>query len=200
MKRVKKRSLTPNVERDNNENEVKESKFKNKRVLLTTGGTILKPDEVRQLKGLGLIPSNGIIFDSELEAEYYRDILQPRELAGEIEVKRQPKFLLVKEFEKGGVKYRPIYYIPDFLVTYEGGSSEAVDVKGFQTETFNLKRKLFDYTYPNVRLLVMKRVKKYGGWITVEEYMERKRQDRKQRRSLVTSTRRERKRHGAESG
>lgn len=198
--KVKKRTLTPDVESDNNDNGTKQSKFNNKRVLLTAGGSILKPDEVRQLKGLGLIPSNGMIFDSELEAEYYRDILHPRELTGEIKVQLQPKFQLIKEFEKDGVKYRPIHYIPDFLVTYQDGISEAVDVKGFHTETFNLKRKLFDYTYPNIRLLVMKRVRKYGGWITAEQYMERKRQDRTQYRSLVSRTRKGRKRHGAESG
>lgn len=189
MAKVKKRRIESNVE--DIEAEPKESKFKNKRVMLTPGGTILKPDEVKEIRRLGIMPS-GIIFDSEMEAVYYRDVLLPRELAGEIEVTLQPKFVLIKEFEKNGVKYRPITYIPDFLVKYTDGSpAEAIDVKGMQTETFNLKRKLFDFVFPDIRLLVMKRVRKFGGWITVEEYTARKKQDRKLNRSLASSRVRE---------
>lgn len=190
---AKKRVMPADVE--DIEKEPKESKFHNKRVWLTPGGAILKQDELRDLRRLGLIPTDGIVFDSTMEAEYYRDVLQPRELAGEIEVTLQPKFVLINAFEKDGVKYRPITYIPDFLATYPDGCKEAIDVKGMQTETFNLKRKLFDFVFPDIKLLVMKRVRKYGGWIQAEEYTARKKQERRQNRSISTSRkpRRERK-------
>lgn len=187
MAMVKKRRFVSDVE-DIERGTI--SKYKNKRCLLTIGGSILKPEHLNELRGLGMIPS-GITFDSEMEAEYYRDVLLPMELAGEVEVKLQPKFVLIKEFEKGGVKYRPITYSPDFLVNYVGGRSEAIDVKGMQTETFNLKKKLFDFVFPDINLLIIKRVKKYGGWVTVEEYTSRRKQERSKDRSQLRSRSRE---------
>lgn len=167
----------------------KASKYKNKRVILTDTGAILKPEHVKQLRGMGLNPpANSHTFDSELEAEYYRDVLLPRVRSGEIEVKLQPKFVLLKEFTKDAVTYRPITYIPDFLVTYLDGTIEAVDVKGFQNDVFLLKRKLFDAVFPDVKLLILKRVNKYGGWLTVEEYKAHKRREQKEYRSLGTRT------------
>lgn len=166
----------------------KESKYKNKRVLLTDSGTILKPDHLNQLRGMGMMPQ-GENFDSELEAVYYRDVLLPQVLAGKIEVQRQPKYVLLKEFIKDGITYKPIIYIPDFLVKYlDDGRVEAIDVKGFQNDVFLLKRKLFDAVFPDVKLLILKRVNKYGGWITVEEYAAAKRRERKEYRSLSSRT------------
>lgn len=166
----------------------KKSKYNNKRVILTDSGTILKPDHIKQLRSLGLSPQNGLNFDSELEAEYYRDVLLPRTLTGEITVQLQPKFVLLKEFVKDGVTYKPIHYIPDFLVTYTDGCVEAIDVKGFQNDVFLLKRKLFDAVFPDVKLLILKRVHKYGGWITVEDYAAHKRRERKEYRSVSSRT------------
>lgn len=178
---------------------VKESKYKNKRVLLTDAGTILKPELIQQLGRMGLTPQTGEKFDSELEAVYYRDELIPRIIAGEIEVTRQPKFEILKGFTKDGTIFKPIFYIPDFLVKYVvGGKIEAVDVKGFQNDVFLLKRKLFDAMYPDIKLLILKRVHKYGGWITVEEYAAHKKRERKEYRSLTSRTSR-RQRHGTDS-
>lgn len=187
MKKAKKRRIDTDVEIL--QYETKESKFNNKRCLLTAGGAILKPDEVKDLKRFGVTPS-GIMFDSEMEAEYYRDVLLPRELDGEIQVTLQPRFVLLRQFEKKGKKYRAITYSPDFMVEYmDGKPAEAIDVKGMQTEIFNIKRKLFDAAFPDINLLVMKRVRKFGGWITAEEYTARKKQERSQHRSVVSRTR-----------
>lgn len=187
MEKAKKRDIAPNVEII--QEAPKESKFKNKLCLLTAGGAILKPDEVKDMKRFGITPT-GIIFDSQMEAEYYRDVLLPRELDGEIEVTLQPPFVLQPNFEKFGVKYRPITYIPDFRVKYmDGRPDEVIDVKGMATETFIMKRKMFDFHYPEIRLLVIKRVRKFGGWMTVEEYAARKKQERRQDRSVVSRTR-----------
>lgn len=50
-------------------------------------------------------------------------------------------------------------YIVDFELTYPDGSIELVEVKGFATETYRLKRKLLEATYlvehPGVRYLVV---------------------------------------------
>lgn len=167
----------------------KVSKYRNKRVLMTDSGTILKPEHIARLRAMGLVPQSGESFDSELEAEYFRDVLMPRVLAGEIEVTRQPKFVLLKEFEKNGIRYKPIIYIADFLVKHVvSGKIEAVDVKGFQNDVFLLKRKLFDAVFPDVELLIMKRIHKFGGWITLEEYAAHKKRERKEYRSLASRT------------
>lgn len=163
----------------------KKSKYNNKRVLLTDSGQILKPEHIRRLNGMGIASLTGQTFDSELEAEYYRDVLLPRVLAGEIEVERQPKFTLLHGFEKDGMTYKPITYSPDFLLKYiEDGRVETIDVKGFQNDVFLLKRKLFDAVFPAIKLIILKRVNKYGGWITVEEYAAHKRRERKEYRSI----------------
>lgn len=158
----------------------KPSKFNNKKVLLTDSGVILK-------RGKGIVP-DGEMFDSELEAEYYRDVLLPRVLAGEIEVVRQPKFRIMPGFTKKGVTYRDRFYIPDFLVEYADGRQEAIDVKGFADAMFLIKKMLFDGAYPDIPLLILKRVRKYGGWITAEEYAAHKKRERKDYRSLGTRT------------
>lgn len=50
------------------------------------------------------------------------------------------------------------YYI-DFVITHNDNSLEYVEVKGFETETWRLKWKLFEALYgnqPNVKLTVVK--------------------------------------------
>lgn len=175
----KRRILETDVEQP-----TKKSKYNNKRVLLTDSGTILKPEHIQKIKSMGLVPTSGEAFDSELEAVYYRDVLLPRVLAGEIVVQRQPKFVLLPEFTKDGQTFRAIHYVADFLVNYADGRIEAIDVKGFADSVFLLKRKLFDAVYPDIKLLVLKRVNKYGGWITTEEYAQRKKMEKKQMRAL----------------
>ncbi|MCK6203944.1 DUF1064 domain-containing protein [Bacillus infantis] len=112
---------------------------------------------------------DGIKFDSVNESKYYL-LLQEKVERGEIAgFSLQPKFLLQDKFEKDGRKFRKIEYVADFEVVHLDGSLEIVDVKGVETEAFKIKRKLFEKKYP-YRLSLMKHVKKFGGWITVEEW------------------------------
>lgn len=186
----KRRDLQKLVE----ESEEKQSKYKNKRSLLTASGSILKPEHIKQMKSMGFSPEGGEMFDSELEAVYYRDVLLPRVLSGEIEVTRQAKFRIVPGFTKYGLTYRDRYYIPDFLVKYADGRMEAIDVKGHADQVFLMKRMLFDAAYPDIPLLIVKRVNKFGGWITVEEYAAHKKRERKETRALATRSNRPRRR------
>lgn len=160
-----------------------QSKFKNKRGLLTESGIILKPEDMRRLHEMGMTPT-GTIFDSVLEAEYYRDVLLPQVKAGKFEVSLQHEFIVQERFVKKGKSHKPIIYVPDFLVKYPDGKLEAIDVKGMQTDVFIMKRKMFDFHYPDIDLLVIKRVIKYGGWIEVDDYDKRKKQERKEIRAL----------------
>lgn len=77
---------------------------------------------------------NGITFDSKAERSYYLELLklQKSNLIESFEL--QPKIRLTLS---------EILYKPDFKVTYKNGKVEYVDVKGFQTPVFKLKKKLW---------------------------------------------------------
>ena len=46
-------------------------------------------------------------------------------------------------------------YVMDFLVFYADGSCEGIEVKGFETETWKIKKKLFDDEYEWLTLRIV---------------------------------------------
>ena len=89
---------------------------------------------------------DGIRFDSKKEAEFYAK-LKLRERAGEIShLRLQPRYLLQEAFKHEGKQYREIEYIADFEYI-ENGETVVVDVKGFKTAVYMIKKKLFLYKY-----------------------------------------------------
>ena len=94
------------------------------------------------------------VFDSILEAKRYKE-LKILERNGEIKnLELQPHFLLQENFKKNGKAYRKIEYIADFKYE-ENGQVIVEDVKGKETEVFKLKRKMFEYNYPNLSLKII---------------------------------------------
>lgn len=97
---------------------------------------------------------DGLTFDSKAEALYYSE-LKLRQKSGEISFFRtQPRYRLLDSFEKDGKKHRPIDYIADFEIHHKDGSIEVVDVKGYKTEVFRIKEKLFNKKYPHKLTLI----------------------------------------------
>lgn len=91
---------------------------------------------------------DGIRFDSKKEAEFYAE-LKLREKVGEItHLRLQPRYLLQEAFRHEGKQYREIEYVADFEYI-ENGITVVVDVKGFRTAVYMIKRKLFLYRYGN---------------------------------------------------
>ena len=77
---------------------------------------------------------DGIKFDSQKEAEYYKE-LKLRLQAGDIKgFCRQAEFVLANN----------VRYKADFVIFNDDGTADIVDVKGFKTETYKLKKKLFE--------------------------------------------------------
>lgn len=89
---------------------------------------------------------DGIRFDSKKEAEFYAE-LKLREKAGEItHLRLQPRYLLQEAFKHEGKQYREMEYVADFEYI-ENGVTVVIDVKGFKTAVYMLKKKLFLYKY-----------------------------------------------------
>jgi len=95
---------------------------------------------------------DGILFDSQLEADYYNELkLQLK--AGTIRgFCRQPEFVLVEGF----AGRKPITYRADFIVFNLDGTAEIIDTKGFETETFRIKHKQFLNKFPGLKIKVVK--------------------------------------------
>lgn len=96
-------------------------------------------------------------FDSKAEVRYYDFVIKPMVISEQIyNLEYHKSYEIQPAFEKNGKKYRKISYEADFVITYHTGRVEVVDVKGFSTDIFKLKQKLFEYKYPDMTIkLVM---------------------------------------------
>lgn len=100
---------------------------------------------------------DGIKFDSQLEANRYCE-LKILERAGEIkDLRRQIKFELQPSYIKNNKSIQPINYIADF-VYYDVNKKKFIveDTKGYKTETYKLKKKIFEYVYPDMEITEIK--------------------------------------------
>lgn len=96
---------------------------------------------------------NGKVFDSKKEAKRYLELIK-LEQAGLIkDLETQKKFLLLDTFKKNGKTYKQISYYADFVYTSVYEKKTIVeDVKGVRTEGYKIKRKLFEFIYPNLTI------------------------------------------------
>lgn len=89
---------------------------------------------------------DGILFDSQAEANRYCELKLLRQ-AGEIRwFQRQPSFVI----DTSGTRYRP-----DFLVCGQDGSLWVEDVKGYETPKFKRDKRLWERLYPELPLKVI---------------------------------------------
>lgn len=97
---------------------------------------------------------DGIKFDSRKEADRYLDLklLNKLGLIKELELQKtfelQPKYVNNK-----GEHIRAITYKCDFFY-YDTKKKQYIveDTKGFKTEVYKIKKKLFEYVYPNLTI------------------------------------------------
>ena len=89
-----------------------------------------------------------ILFDSKKEGMYYtylRNLLKQGKIK---DLELQKEYVLQDKFKLNGKTIRKITYKADF--TYYSNLDNklhVVDVKGFKTEIYKLKKKLFEYKY-----------------------------------------------------
>lgn len=99
---------------------------------------------------------DNIRFDSNLEAERYRQLKLLQRAKQISNLRLQVPFLLQESFKKNGKTHRKIEYIADFVYE-ENGQTVVEDTKGMKTETFKIKQKLFEYKYPDLNLKIITR-------------------------------------------
>jgi hypothetical protein len=91
---------------------------------------------------------DGHTFPSRREAEYYllyKSMLQRKEI---VNLELQPSFILIPRYvNKAGKKIRECKYTADFMLTYPSGRKVVVEVKGYRTRDYQLRRKMFEYKY-----------------------------------------------------
>lgn len=97
---------------------------------------------------------DGIVFDSKKES---RDYLQLKHLedAGAIQnLRRQVSFELQPKYTNNhGEHIRAINYVADFVYKQDG-KTYVRDTKGVRTDVFKIKKKLFEYKYPEYIFIV----------------------------------------------
>ena len=104
---------------------VKQNKYKNKKVIY-----------------------NGIKFDSKKEEKRYIQLKQLEKLRIIKDLELQKTYELQPSFRVNDKTYRKITYKADFsYVTVKDNKIHIEDTKGFRTEVYRLKRKMFAYKY-----------------------------------------------------
>ena len=94
---------------------------------------------------------DGHRFPSRKEAAYYLKLKLLMRAGIVTDITLQPAYELQPKFKTAsGETIRAIKYVADFKVYYADGHIEVVDVKGFKTKEYQLKKKLFLYRNPGV--------------------------------------------------
>lgn len=90
----------------------------------------------------------GIKFDSKKEMAYYikLELLEQKGIIKDLEL--QKSYELQPSFKLNGKTYKKITYKADFsYVSVQDNKIHIVDTKGFRTEVYKLKKKMFAYKY-----------------------------------------------------
>ena len=100
------------------------------------------------------IEYDGYKFDSQKEKNYYV-VLKELEKHGYItDLQLQVKFELQPSFKYDGKTIRAITYIADFVYfNIQENKIIVVDVKGFKTKEYLLKKKMFMFKYKNYKFV-----------------------------------------------
>lgn len=113
---------------------------------------------------------NGIVFDSELEMKYYKEVILPKYESGEItDYELQKEYILQDKFKHNGKSVQAIKYVADFYVVYKDGHEEIVDTKGMPDAVAKLKRKMMWYLYPTLEYHWLAWSRIDGGWIEYDD-------------------------------
>lgn len=147
---------------------------------------------------------DGIIFDSKMESDYYIKLkndlangliksfsLQPEFLLqdkfiivnGQVIEGTHPDFNKIKRKTKAET-IRAIKYRGDFLITELNGDIICRDTKGQSTTEFEMKKKLFMFKYPHIKLEIIIYNPKTNSWVDFYEYNKNLRAEKRNKSKL----------------
>jgi len=127
---------------------------------------------------------NGIVFDSELEMKYYRDVVLPGMESGHIKYyELQKLYELQPKFVHDDKTVQSIKYVADFYIEYADGRVEVIDTKGIPDSTAIIKRKMFWYVYPEIRYIWVTYSLIDGGWCDYDYIKQQRNLRRKNKRN-----------------
>lgn len=129
---------------------------------------------------------NGVTYDSLAELQFLQEYIEKKMVSGEIiKWERQVKFTLQEGFVYKGKKILPITYIADYIIYWNNNTRTIVDVKGNPDQVSKLKKKLFQYKYPNEDYVWMCRSIKYcedgSNWLLYEDLEHKRKEDKKRK-------------------
>ena len=90
---------------------------------------------------------DNILFDSKKEANYYIYLKMLEDAGKIVDLELQRKFVLQPTFKLNEKTYRAITYIADFVYKDQEGQTHVVDTKGYRTQVYKIKKKLFMKKY-----------------------------------------------------
>ncbi len=132
---------------------------------------------------------DGILFDSKTESDYYKYLKTRKMLkkikgfSTQVSFVLQPRYIVIDnkkitdedpnfdKLKKGHKINTSIRYIADFVVEENDGSIRVVDTKGgYSTDVFNLKRKMFNFRFPETPLDVICYDINKKEWVDFDTY------------------------------
>ena len=91
-------------------------------------------------------------FDSKKEANHFGSLINLLKMGVISELRLQPEFDIIPQVKHNGKTLSKIKYIADFA--YKQNDMEiVVDVKGFKTDVYSLKKRLFLLQYPHYKFI-----------------------------------------------
>lgn len=90
---------------------------------------------------------DNILFDSKKEGNYYTKLKILKDAGKITDLELQKRFVLQQGFKLHGKTYRSITYVADFVYKDDKGQVHIVDTKGYRTEVYKIKKKLFMKKY-----------------------------------------------------
>jgi len=89
---------------------------------------------------------NGMTFDSNREYERWCELRLLERAKRITDLQRQVKIPLQDGFTLNGKRYQPITYVADFVYTRDG-ETIVEDAKGYKTDVYQLKKKMYAFRY-----------------------------------------------------
>lgn len=107
-------------------------------------------------KGKASRTVNGHLFMSKKEAARYQELLKLEKEDKIKDLELQPRFTLQIAFtDNDGNKHRKIEYVSDFSYVLRG-EKIVEEVKGFETDIWKIKKKMFLYGNQDKKLIITK--------------------------------------------